>query len=138
MLVTGVSCTWRVPFMVLSYTCDIPGAVFPPVTALARRWSADRRFHARRGPRQAGRALLSPADRNAALAFEAALAPGGRQVAPLVFSAWDSATWNAAVAVVNSGGSAPPAPPAPCQVMSQVIVADAVNAPPGCPALELV
>ncbi len=28
-----------------------------------------------------------------------------RQV-PLVSSAWDSATWNAAAAVVNSGGSA--------------------------------
>ena len=62
----------------------------------------------------------------------------GRQVPPLVFSAWDSATRNAATAVVNSGGSAPPAPPAPCQVMSQVIVAVAWNAPPGCPALELV
>jgi hypothetical protein len=55
-----------------------------------------------------------------------------------VFSAWDSATRNAATAVVNSGGSTPPAPPAPCQVTSQVIVADAWNAPPGCPALELV
>jgi hypothetical protein len=41
---------------------------------------------------------------------ETALAPGGRQVAPLVFSAWDSATRNAATAVVNSGGSTPPAP----------------------------
>jgi len=69
---------------------------------------------------------------------EAALAPGGRQVPPLVFSAWDSATRNAATAVVNSGGSAPPAPPAPCQVISHVIVAVALNAPPGCPALELV
>ena len=66
-----------------------------------------------------------------------ALAPGGRQV-PLVSSAWDSATRNAAAAVVNSGGSTPPAPPGPCQVTSQVIVAVAVNAPPGCPALELV
>jgi hypothetical protein len=62
----------------------------------------------------------------------------GRQVAPLVFSAWDSATRNAATAVVNSGDSTPPAPPAPCQVTSQVIVAVAWNAPPGCPALELV
>ena len=34
---------------------------------------------------------------------------GGRQVPPLVFSAWDSATRNAATAVVNSGGNAPPA-----------------------------
>jgi len=69
---------------------------------------------------------------------EAALAPGGRQVPALVFSAWDSATRNAATAVVNSGGNAPPAPPAPCHVTSQVIVAVAVNAPPGCPALEVV
>jgi hypothetical protein len=37
------------------------------------------------------------------------------QVPPLVFSAWDSATRNAAMAVVNCGGSALP----------------------GCPALEL-
>ena len=64
-----------------------------------------------------------------------ALAPGGRQV-PLVSSAWDSATRNAAAAVVNSGGSTPPAPPVPCQVTSQVIVAVAWNAPSGCPALE--
>jgi hypothetical protein len=69
---------------------------------------------------------------------EAALAPGGRQVPPPVFSAWDSATRNAATAVVNSGGSTPPAPPAPCQVTSHVIVAVARKAPPGCPALELV
>lgn len=55
-----------------------------------------------------------------------------------MFSAWDSATRNAAVAVVNSGGNAPPAPPAPCQVTSHVIVAVTWNAPPGCPALELV
>ncbi len=54
-----------------------------------------------------------------------------------MFSAWDSATRNAATAVVNNGGSTPPAPPAPYQVMSQVIVADAWKAPPGCPALEL-
>ena len=66
------------------------------------------------------------------------LAPGGRQVPPLVFSARDSATRNASVAIVNSGGSAPPAPPAPCQVTSQVNVAEAWNAPPGCPALDLV
>jgi hypothetical protein len=66
------------------------------------------------------------------------LAPGGRQVAPLVFSAWDSATRNAATAVVNNGGSIPPAPRVPCQVTSQVIVAVARNAPPGCPALEVV
>jgi hypothetical protein len=32
----------------------------------------------------------------------------------------------------------PPVPPAPCQVTSQVIVAVAWKAPPGCPALELV
>jgi hypothetical protein len=42
-------------------------------------------------------------------------AGGWRQVPPLVFSAWDSATWNAATAVVNSGGGTPPAPPAPRQ-----------------------
>ena len=82
--------------------------------------------------------MVLPVDAVPALASETALAPGGRQVAPLVFSAWDSATRNAAVAVVNSGGSAPPAPPAPCQVISHVIVAVAWNAPPGCPALELV
>ena len=69
---------------------------------------------------------------------EAALAPDGRQVPPLVFSAWDSATRNAATAVVNSGASTPPTPPAPCQVTSQVIVAVAWKAPSGCPALELV
>ena len=34
-----------------------------------------------------------------------------------MFSAWDSATRNAATAVVNSGASAPPASPAPCQVI---------------------
>jgi hypothetical protein len=55
-----------------------------------------------------------------------------------VFRASDSATRNAAVAVVNSGGSTPPAPPAPYQVTSQVIVAVAWKAPPGCPALERV
>jgi hypothetical protein len=66
------------------------------------------------------------------------LAPSGRQVPPLVSSAWDSATRNAATAVVNSGGSTPPAPPAPYQVMFQVIVAVAWNAPSGCPALEVV
>jgi hypothetical protein len=64
---------------------------------------------------------------------EAASAPGGRQATPLLFSAWDSAT-----AAVNSGASTPPALPAPCQVTSQVIVAVVWNAPPGCPALELV
>ena len=66
-----------------------------------------------------------------------AQAPGGRQV-PLVFSAWDSATRNAATAVVNSGASTPPAPSAPCHVTSQVIVAVAWKAPSGCPALEMV
>jgi len=55
-------------------------------------------------------ALVLPADAVPALAGEAALAPGGRQVAPLVFSAWDSATRNAAVAVVNNGGSTRPPP----------------------------
>jgi hypothetical protein len=65
-------------------------------------------------------------------------AAGRRQVPPLVSSAWDSSTWNAATAVVNSGSSTLPAPSAPCQVMSQVIVAVARNAPSGCPALELV
>lgn len=94
-------------------------------------------FHARRGPggpREPG--LLRPVA-VPALAPETAPAPGGRQV-PLVFSACDSATRNAATAVVNSGGSTPPAPPAPCQVTSQVIVAVAWKAPSGCPALELV
>jgi len=43
-------------------------------------------------------------------------ADGRRQVPPLVFSAWDSATWNAATAVVNSGGSTPPAPRPPWSV----------------------
>ena len=66
-------------FLVLSYTCDVPGAAFPPVPALARRWSADHRF-------TRGADLGRPR------------APGGRQV-PLVFSAWDSATRNAATAV---------------------------------------
>jgi len=80
--------------------------------------------------------LALPADAVPALAPETALAPGGRQVPPLVFSAWDSATRKAATAVVNSGGSTPPAPPAPCQVTSQVTVAVARNAPPGCPALD--
>ncbi len=40
-------------------------------------------------------------------------AGGWRQVPPLVFRPWDSATRNAAVAVVNSGDIAPPAPPTP-------------------------
>ena len=53
-----------------------------------------------------------------------------------MFSACDSATRNAATAVVNNGASTSPTPPAPCQVTSQVIVAVAWNAPPGCPALE--
>jgi len=74
--------------------------------------------------RAAGASWPWPADAVPALTREAALAPGGRQVTPLVFSAWDSATRNAATAVVNNGGSTPPAPPAPCQVTSQVIVAD--------------
>jgi len=82
--------------------------------------------------------LALPVDAVPALAGEAARAPGGRQVPPLVFSAWDSATRNAATAVVNSGGNAPPAPSAPCQVTSQVIVAVTWKAPSGCPALELV
>src|SRR5207253_2399500 len=126
LFVTGVSCTWLVPFLVLSYTCHVPGAAFPPVPGLARRWSADRR--------------LSPAARAWEGRRRLGLARGrlGRQAPPLVFSAWDSATRNAAVAVVNSGGSAPPAPPAPCPVISHVIVAVARKAPPGCPALELV
>jgi hypothetical protein len=45
---------------------------------------------------------------------DVALAPGARQV-PLVFSAWDSVTRNAATAVVNNGGSTPPAPPLPAR-----------------------
>ena len=55
--------------------------------------------------------------------------PGGRQVPPLVFSAWDAAARNVATAVVNNDANAPPAPPAPCQVTSQVIVAVAWKAP---------
>jgi hypothetical protein len=95
-------------------------------------------FHARRGPWKTRGALALHADAAPALAPEAAPAPGGRQVPPLVSSAWDSATRNAATAVVNNGASTPPAPPAPRQVTSQVIVAVARNAPPGCPALEAV
>jgi hypothetical protein len=91
-------------------------------------------YHSRRGPWRTGDALALPADAVPALAAKPRRHPG-RQVPPLVFSAWDSATRNAATAVVNSGGSTPPAPPAPCQVTSQVIVAVARNAPPGCPAL---
>ena len=125
--------------MVLSCICDIPRAVFPPV--LARRTVVVRRpslFTS--GAGLEGRGHLGPVRAGAvpALALETVLAPGGRQVPPLVSSAWDSATRNAATAVVNSGGSTPPAPPAPCQVTSQVIVAVARNAPSGCPALELV
>jgi hypothetical protein len=122
----------------LSYTCDIPGAVFPPVLAVARPWSANRRFsRPARAWRAEGALVLYARARFLPLPWRPRLAPGGRQV-PLVFSAWDSATRNAATAVVNNGGSTPPAPPAPCQVISQVIVAVAWNAPPGCPALELV
>ena len=124
--------------MVLSYTSGIPGAAFPPVPALARRWSADRRLSRAARALEGLGALVLTAGAVPALAPEAAPAPGGRQVAPLVFSAWDSATRNAATAVVNNGGSAPPAPAAPRQVTSQVIVAVARNAPPGCPALEAV
>jgi hypothetical protein len=94
-------------------------------------------FHARYGLEDPGCALASPVDAVAAFAGRLRWRPGGRQVPPLVSSAWDSATRNAAMAVVNSGGSTPPAPPAPCQVTSQVIVAVALNAPPGCPALDL-
>lgn len=127
--------------MDLSSTCDIPRAAFPPVLAAARRWSANRRAFTHGAAWRTEGALVLYADAVAALAGETALAPGGRQVPPLVFSAWDSATRNAATAVVNSGGNAPPAPPAPpapCQVTSQVIVAVAWKAPPGCPALERV
>ena len=69
---------------------------------------------------------------------EAALAPGGRQVPPLVFSAWDSATRNTR----HGGGeqrrqrAVGPIGPLPGDV--PVIVAVAWNAPPDCPALELV
>jgi len=128
-------CTFHGPFVYLRYTW----AAFPPVPALARRWSADRRL-SRPGAGLEGRGRPGPARAGAvpALAPEAAPAPGGRQVPPLVSSAWDSATRNAATAVVNNGGSTPPAPPAPRHVISQVIVAVTRNAPPGCPALELV
>jgi hypothetical protein len=44
-------------------------------------------FHARRWPGGPGDALVLPVDAVPALAGEAALAPGGRQVPPLVFSA---------------------------------------------------
>jgi hypothetical protein len=128
---------WDVPGVYLSWTCDIPGAAFAPVPALARRWSADRRLsRATRAWKAQGTSVACARARF--LAGRPHWRPDGRQVPPLVFSAWDSATRNAAVAVVNSGGSTPPAPRAPCQMMSQVIVAVAVNAPPGCPALERV
>ena len=65
-------CTWLVPFLVLSCTCDIPGAAFPPVPALARRWSADRRFsRAARAWRTRGHLGLCPRARFLPL-------PGGR------------------------------------------------------------
>jgi hypothetical protein len=68
--------------------------------------------------------LALPADAGSrhALAGETA-AHGGLQVPPLVFSACDSATRNAATAVANNGANAPH------QVTSQVIVAVAWRAP---------
>jgi hypothetical protein len=93
-------------------------------------------FHARRGLEDPGRLGLARG-RGPGPCRDVAQAPGARQV-PLVLSAWDSATRNAATAVVNNGGSTPSAPPPPRQVTSQVIVAVARSAPPGCPALELV
>lgn len=72
-------------------------------------------FHARGWSGRAGDSLVLPADAVLAVTGDGR-APGGRQVAPLVFSAWDSATRNAATAVLNSGGNVPPAPPASCQV----------------------
>ena len=56
-------------------------------------------------------------------AGETALGARRRQVPPLVFSAWDSATRNAATAVANNGANAPH------QVTSQVIVAVAWRVP---------
>jgi hypothetical protein len=66
------------------------------------------------------------------------LAPGGRQVAPLVFSAWDSATPERRHGGGEQRRQHSTRATGPCQVTSQVIVAVAWNAPPGCPALELV
>ena len=128
-----LACTFLGPFIYPRYTwgrlCAGPG----PRTTVVRRpspFTSGAGLEGRRRPVVGARArfLPSPEDR---------AGPGGRQV-PLVFSAWDSATRNAATAVVNKGANAPPAPPAPCQVTSQVIVAVAWNAPPGCPALEAV
>ena len=125
-----LACTFRVP------------AIYPGPLSRRSRPSAGGgpltvALDARRGPGRLSAPGRLRAGAVPALAPETAPAPGGRQV-PLVFSACDSATRNAAAAVVNSGGSAPPAPPAPCQVTSQVNVAVAWKAPPGCPALELV
>ena len=101
---------WDVPGVHLSCTCDVPGAAFAPVPAAVRRWSADRRLSRAARAWRAKGALVLHADAVPPLASETAPAPGGRQVPLLVFSAWDSATRNAATAVVNSGASTPPAP----------------------------
>lgn len=55
-------------------------------------------------------------------AGETVLPPGGRQVPPVVFSAWESATRTAVSAVVNSDGN-PARTPGPRQVTLQVIPA---------------
>lgn len=120
--VTGVRCTWLVPFLVFRVPAVYLGLPF------RRSWPSHGGGLLTVALRAAGTwraegALVVYADAVPALALETALAPSGRQVPPLVFSAWDSATRNAATAVVNSGGSTPPAPPAPRQVISQVIVA---------------
>jgi hypothetical protein len=97
------------PFLVLSYTCDIPGATFPPVPALSRRWSADRRLSRAARAWKAEGTLALPADAGSrhALAGETARHTAGLQVPPPVFSACDSAIRNAATAVANNGANAP-------------------------------
>jgi Iron/manganese superoxide dismutases, alpha-hairpin domain len=87
-------------------------------TLAFNRWSANRRFHARRGLEGREHPGLH-VDAVAALAGIAP-APGGRQVPPLVFSAWDSATGNTATTVVNSSGNparTPGPPPADVQLI---------------------
>jgi hypothetical protein len=105
---------FHVPDLYLFWSFRIPAIYLRPPF----RWSRPSHgggpltvaYHARRGPGRTGDALALPVN---AVPAVTGRPPGGRQVPPLVFSAWDSATRNAATAVVNSGGSAPPAPPGP-------------------------
>jgi hypothetical protein len=60
------------------------------------------------------------------------------QAGVLVVYATNIANQVAANVKAAMGRQHPAAPPAPRQVMSQVIVAVAWKAPPGCPALERV